>query len=136
MMMVEMKANSGLRFFASLLIVCLLFSCVFIEKSTQSQLGFDTPRDALESARWYFKKEKYKKAVEAYDIVLTRYKDSSQEAAWALYERSYCYYKMKKIEQAEQGFISLQKLYVDEAGPVSLAEKMITKIALQREDGK
>ena len=91
----------------------------------------DTPRDALETARFFLKQARYAKAIACYDVILTRFKDSNSEAAWALYERSYCLFKMRKFGPALRGFKSLRSLYPDEMGPLTLGEKMIAKIELK-----
>jgi outer membrane protein assembly factor BamD (BamD/ComL family) len=88
-----------------------------------------TSRDALENGRKFLKNGKYRQAIKYYDIILTKFKEEKKEAAWALYERSYCYFKLGKKEMAVKGFESVRTLYPDQTGPVVLAEKMIAKIS-------
>ena len=91
----------------------------------------NTALDTLETARFFLKQARYARAVFYYDIILTRFKDNDREAAWALYEKSYCFYKMRKYKLALAGFKSIGQLYPDETGPISLGEIMTGKIELK-----
>jgi outer membrane protein assembly factor BamD (BamD/ComL family) len=108
-----------------------LASAPAVGAGAQRAVRTDTPREALETARLFLKQAKYAKAVVYYDVILTRFKESKAEAAWALYEKSYCLYKMRKYALALQGFRSIRVLYPDEMGPLTLGEKMIAKIELK-----
>ena len=96
----------------------------------QKEIRIDTARNTLETARMFMKAGKYMKAIEYYDLLLEKYKDSKndQECSWGLYEKSYCYYKLKKYVFATKGFESIKTKYPDAAGPISLAEKMLAKM--------
>ena len=118
--------------------LALLFVPVFVlcwaavpSGTAREELRTDTPRNTLETARLFLKQGRYSKAVGYYDILLTRFKESTSEAAWGLYEKSYCLYKLKKYGLALRGFKSIRQVYPDEMGPVILADKMIAKIELE-----
>lgn len=92
-----------------------------------------TARDLLEQARVHMKAGKYMKAIYQYDLLLDNHKQSEQEASWALYEKSYCYYKLKKYSLAAKGFESIQREYPNAYGPIILAEKMLAKMEKRKE---
>lgn len=94
----------------------------------QKEIRIDTARNTLETARMFMKAGKYMKAIQYYDLLLDKFKDSEQECSWGLYEKSYCYYKLKKYTFATKGFESIKTKYPGATGPILLAEKMIAKM--------
>lgn len=99
-----------------------------VSSPSQKEILTDTARNTLETARMFMKVGKYLKAIQYYDLLLEKYPESKQECSWGLYEKSYCYYKLKKYTFATKGFESIKTKYPDATGPISLAEKMIAKM--------
>ena len=126
-----MKIKRFILLAVPFLLLGLMTAAVEGAGNQRSAIRTNTPREALETARLFLKQARYAKAIVYYDVILTRFKDSKSEAAWALYEKSYCLYKMRKFGLAVRGFKSLRTLYPDEMGPLTLGEKMIAKIELK-----
>jgi outer membrane protein assembly factor BamD (BamD/ComL family) len=117
------------------LLFCLagFFLCQASAWAITNDRQVSSARDLLEQARVQMKAGKYMKAIYQYDLLLDNFKQSEQEASWALYEKSYCYYKLKKYGVAAKGFESIRREYPNAYGPITLAEKMLAKMDKRKE---
>ncbi|GEM_PF-5962539 len=118
--------------FAFLFLVAM-FMTSFPLFATTNESQISSARDMLETARTFMKSGKFMKAIYHYDTLLSHHKESEQEASWALYEKSYCYYKLKKFNIAMKGFESIKREYPNAYGPITLADKMLSKIQKRKE---
>lgn len=116
-----------------LVLICLSACATSGPSSVQEKFEGSSARQVLEVARKYLKTSKFNKAISYYDFLLENHPDSAQEAAWALYERALCYYKLKRFNYALKGFQSIALKYPEEDGPVRLAQKMIGQIKLDED---
>jgi tetratricopeptide (TPR) repeat protein len=115
--------------FLTLVLALSTGGCAAFQRVPADAVKTGTARETLETARYFLKADQFRKASEYYETVLTRFPDQKRECAWALYERSYCLYRLKKYEEARQGFRNVIQTYPEEAGPVAMAEKMLARAA-------
>jgi len=102
--------------------------CAIFNKMSGASIKTNTALETLETARFFLKADKFKKAIEYYDLILIKFPEEHRENAWALYEKAFCLYKLKRYEEARQSFLNVIRRFPEETGPVIMAEKMLSQL--------
>lgn len=109
------------------LLAAFLAGCALFQRAPSLPVRTGSARETLETGRAFLKVDRFRDAITYYDMVLNRWPDQTREASWALYERAYCLYRLRRYDEALEGFRKVLSSYPDEAGPVALAQRMIPK---------
>jgi tetratricopeptide (TPR) repeat protein len=76
---------------------------------------------------------RYENAVEVYRVIIERFEENRTSLVWAHYETGFCYFKLKKYDEAEVRFRRVINEFQDPAAR-KLAQDMLTRIAELKED--
>ena len=100
-----------LKFISVLLIffsIILLFSCATMPQTINPEWSGDI---LFKNAQEAMDNNNLKTALFYYEVFLVRYPENFQKSIAAEYERSFIQYKMKKYDEAEEGFRSILDKY-------------------------
>jgi TolA-binding protein len=78
---------------------------------------------------------RYENAVRAYEALIANYPDNVQAVAWANYEIGFCYFVVKRYDEAEKYFRIVINEFQEPAAR-KLAQDMLAKIAKIVEEKK
>jgi len=76
---------------------------------------------------------RYQNAVEVYRVIIERFEENQTALVWANYETGFCYFNLKKYDEAEVWFRRVINEFQDPAAR-KLAQDMLTKIAELKEN--
>ncbi|MCK4906518.1 MAG: tetratricopeptide repeat protein [Spirochaetes bacterium] len=126
------------------ILVIVLSSLVFLScgysrfsKTQLKKMRVITARDLSERAQSRFMRHDYVKAIQIYQLIISKKGVSVKSKAWARYEIGFCYYYMKDFKAASLNFNRVLQDYPEKENLPAriLSKKLLIKIKKGKTQG-